>query len=127
MLIGASIMAYSDDVLRYNSYGKEYEVPRRRVFNLSELQRADHIAFYRLQGIYCHHAIVKHVDEESGEIKTIEYSRTPSGKFQVMSSLSCSAFMSHTDISKSSSRPSIMLNCRSPKRSHRTFAGGGEG
>ena len=77
-------MAYSDDVLRYNSYGKEYEVPRRRVFNLSELQRADHIAFYRLQGIYCHHAIVKHVDEESGEIKTIEYSRTPSGKFQVM-------------------------------------------
>ena len=84
MLIGASIMAYSDDVLRYNSYGKEYEVPRRRVFNLSELQRADHIAFYRLQGIYWHHAIVKHVDEESGEIKTIEYSRTPSGKFQVM-------------------------------------------
>ena len=77
-------MVYSDDVLRYNSYGKEYEVPRRRVFNLSELQRADHIAFYRLQGIYCHHAIVKHVDEESGEIKTIEYSRTPSGKFQVM-------------------------------------------
>ena len=84
MLIGASIMAYSDDVLRYNSYGKEYEVPRRRVFNLSELQSADHIAFYRLRGIYCHHAIVKHVDEESGEIKTIEYSRTPSGKFQVM-------------------------------------------
>lgn len=84
MLTGASIMAYSDDVLRYNSYGKEYKVPRRRVFNLSELQRADHIAFYRLQGIYCHHAIVKHVDEESGEIKTIEYSRTPSGKFQVM-------------------------------------------
>ena len=77
-------MAYSDHVLRYNSHGKEYEVPRRRVFNLSELQRADHIAFCRLQGIYCHHAIVKHVDEESGEIKTIEYSRTPSGKFQVM-------------------------------------------
>ena len=77
-------MAYSDDVLRYNSYGKEFAVPRRRVFNLSELQRADHIAFYRLQGIYWHHAIVKHVDEESGEIKTIEYSRTPSGKFQVM-------------------------------------------
>ncbi|CAH3188253.1 unnamed protein product, partial [Porites lobata] len=50
VLIGASIMAYRDDVLRYNSYGKEYEVPRRRVFNLSELQRADHIAFYRLQG-----------------------------------------------------------------------------
>ena len=77
-------MAYSDDVLRYNSYGKEFAVPRRRVFNLSELQRADHIAFYRLQGIYWHHAIVKHIDEESGEIKTIEYSRTPSGKFQVM-------------------------------------------
>lgn len=84
MLTGASIMAYSDDVLRYNSYGKEYKVPRRRVFNLSELQRGDHIAFYRLQGIYWHHAIVKHVDEESGEIKTIEYNRTPSGKFQVM-------------------------------------------
>ena len=84
MLTGSSIMAYSDDVLRYNSYGKEFAVPRRRVFNLSELQRADHIAFYRLQGIYWHHAIVKHVDEESGEIKTIEYSRTPSGKFQVM-------------------------------------------
>ena len=31
MLTGASIMAYSDDVLRYSSYGKEYEVPRRRV------------------------------------------------------------------------------------------------
>ena len=77
-------MAYSDDVLRYNSYGKEYKVPRRRVFNLSELQRGDHIAFYRLQGFYWHHAIVKHVDEESGEIKTIEYNRTPSGKFQVM-------------------------------------------
>ena len=77
-------MAYSDDVLRYNSYGKEFAVPRRRVFNLSELQRADHIAFYRLQGIYWHHAIVKHVDEESGEMKTIEYNITPSGKFQVM-------------------------------------------
>ena len=77
-------MAYSDDVLRYNTYGKEYEVPRRRVFFLSELQRGDRIAFYRLQGIYWHHAIVKHVDEESGEIKTIEYNRTPSGKFQVM-------------------------------------------
>ena len=77
-------MAYSDDVLRYGSYGKEYEVPRRRVFRLSELQRGDHIAFDRFQGIYCHHAIVKHVDEESGEIKTIEYKCTPSGKFQVM-------------------------------------------
>ena len=84
MLTGSSIMAYSDDVLRYNSYGKEFAVPRRRVFNLSELQRADHIAFYRLQGIYWHHAIVKHVDEESGEMKTIEYNITPSGKFQVM-------------------------------------------
>ena len=77
-------MAYSDDVLRYNSYGKEYEVARRRVFCLSELQRGDHIAFDRFQGIYCHHAIVKHVDQESGEIKTIEYNCTPSGKFQVM-------------------------------------------
>ena len=77
-------MAYSDDVVRYNSYGKEYEVPRRRVFTLSELQRGDHIAFYRLQGIYWHHAIVKRVDEESGEMKTIEYNITPSGKFQVM-------------------------------------------
>ena len=77
-------MAYSDDVLRYNSHGKEYEVPRRRVQYLSELQRGDHIAFYRVQGFYWHHAIVKHVDEESGEMKTIEYSRTPSGKFQVM-------------------------------------------
>ena len=76
-------MLTGDDV-RYNSYGREYEVPRRRVFFLSKLQRGDHIAFYRLQGIYCHHAIVKHVDEESGEIKTIEYNRTPSGKFQVM-------------------------------------------
>lgn len=84
MLTGSSIMACSDDVLRYNSYGQEYKVPRRRVFNLSELKRGDHIAFYRLQGVYCHHAIVKHVDEESGEIKTIEYNRTPSGKFQVM-------------------------------------------
>ena len=74
-------MAY---VLRYSSCGKEYEVPRRRVFRLSELQRGDHIVFDRLQGIYCHHAIVKHVDEESGEIKTIEYKCTPSGKFQVM-------------------------------------------
>ena len=84
MLTGASIMAYSDDISRYNSYGKEYEVPRRRVFCLYELQRGDHIAFYRLQGIYWHHAIVKHVDEESGEIKTIEYNITPSRKFQVM-------------------------------------------
>lgn len=84
MLTGSSIMACSDDVLRYNSYGQEYKVPRRRVLNLSELKRGDHIAFYRLQGVYCHHAIVKHVDEESGEIKTIEYNRTPSGKFQVM-------------------------------------------
>ena len=73
-------MAYSDDVLRYNSY----EVPRRRVFFLSELQRGDHIAFYRLRDILHHHAVVKHVDEESGEIKTIEYNSTPSGKFQVM-------------------------------------------
>ena len=84
MLTGASIMAYSGEVLRYDSCGKEYEVPRRHVLYLSELQRGDHTAFYRLQGIYWHHAIVKHVDEERGEIKTIEYIRTPSGKFQVM-------------------------------------------
>ena len=77
-------MAYSDDVLRYSSYGTEYDVPWRRVFCFSELQRGDHIVFDWLQGIYCHHAIVKHVDEESGEIKTIEYNWTPSGKFQVM-------------------------------------------
>ena len=84
MLTGASIMAYSGEVLRYDICGKEYEVPRRHVLYLSELQRGDHTAFYRLQGIYWHHAIVKHVDEERGEIKTIEYIRTPSGKFQVM-------------------------------------------
>ena len=54
------------------------------MFCFSELQRGDHIVFDRLQGIYCHHAIVTHVDEESGEIKTIEYNCTPSGKFQVM-------------------------------------------
>ena len=77
-------MAYSDDVLRYSSYGTEYNVSWRRVFCFSELQRGDHIVFDWLQGIYCHHAIVKHVDEESGEIKTIEYNWTPSGKFQVM-------------------------------------------
>ena len=77
-------MAYSDDVLRYSSYGTEYDVPRRRVFCFCELQRGDHIVFDWLQGIYCHHAIVKHIDEESGEIKTIEYNCTPSGKFQVM-------------------------------------------
>ena len=84
MLTGASIMAYSDHVLRYSSYGKEYEVPGRRVFCLSELQRGDHIVFSRFQVTYFHHAIVKHVDEESVEIKTIEYNSTPSGKFQVM-------------------------------------------
>ena len=68
-------MAYSGEVLRYNSYGKEYEVPRRRVLYLSELQRGDHIAFHRGKGIYWHHAIVKHINAISGEIKTIEYNR----------------------------------------------------
>ena len=62
-------MAYNYVVVRYNSYGKEC-VPRRRVLCLSELQRGDHIAFDRFQGRYFHHAIVKHVDQESGEIKT---------------------------------------------------------
>jgi len=84
VLTGASIMADSDDVLRYNSYGKEYEVPRRRVFYLSELQRGDHIAFRRFKGFYWHHAIVKHTDARSGEIKTIEYNRNDNGEFKVL-------------------------------------------
>ena len=87
MLTGASIMAYSDDVLRYNSYGKQYEVPRRRVFHLYELHRGDHIAFHRFKGAYWHHAIVKRVysDAKDDVILTIEYNKDPlTGEFKVM-------------------------------------------
>ena len=53
--------------------------------------------------------------------------RTVAGGPTASSSLSCSASITHTDINESSNRPSILLICRSPKRSHRIFAGGGEG
>ena len=77
---GAPIgMACSDNVLRYNSHGKKYDVPRRRVFSLDELQRGDHITFHRISGSYWHHSIVEEIDTERGEIHVIEYTNTPSG------------------------------------------------
>lgn len=72
-------MAYNDHVLRYNSYGRKYEVPRRRVFSIYDLESGDHIAFHQLSGSYWHHAIVEYVFPESGEIQTIEYTNSVGG------------------------------------------------
>ena len=72
-------MAYNDHVLRYNSYGRKYEVPRRRVFSIYDLESGDHIAFHQFSGSYWHHAIVEYVFPESDEIQTIEYTNSVGG------------------------------------------------
>ena len=72
-------MAYNDHVLRYNSYGRKYEVPRRRVFSIYDLESGDHIAFHQFSGSYWHHAIVEYVFPESDEIQTIEYTNSAEG------------------------------------------------
>ena len=72
-------MAYSDEVLRYDSYGWKYEVPRKLVSSLNDLERGDHIAFHRIAGCYWHHAIVEDVNKRSSEFCLIEYSNTASG------------------------------------------------
>ena len=72
-------MAYNDHVLRYNSYGRKYEVPRRRVFSIYDLESGDHIAFHQFSGSYWHHAIVEYVFPESDEIQTIEYTNSAGG------------------------------------------------
>ena len=72
-------MAYSGEVLRYNSYGEKYEVPRKLVSSLDELESGDHIAFHRIGGIYWHHAIVDVVDKRSEKLFLIEYSNTVKG------------------------------------------------
>ena len=60
----------------YNSHGKKYQVPRRRVYSLAELKNGDHIAFHQLSGSYWHHAIVEHIRVETAELEVIEYSNT---------------------------------------------------
>ena len=72
-------MAYSGEVLRYNSYGGKYEVPRKLVSSLDELESGDHIAFHRTGGRYWHHAIVEDVNKRSSEFCLIEYSNDASG------------------------------------------------
>ena len=71
-------MASSDGVLRYNSYGRKYEVPRKLVSSLYDLKSGDHIAFHRTGGCFWHHAIVEDVDTRSEELVLIEYSSTSS-------------------------------------------------
>lgn len=60
----------------YNSYGEKYEVSRRRVISLGELQEGDHIAFHQMLGSYWHHCIVEYIHLETGRIDVIEYSNT---------------------------------------------------
>ena len=60
----------------YNSHGRKYEVPRRRVYLLNELQIGDHISFHRMSGSYWHHAIVERIHVETDELDVIEYSNT---------------------------------------------------
>ena len=73
-------MASSDDeVLRYNSYGTKYEVPRKLVSSLDDLESGDHIAFHRMGGVLWHHAIVEDVNKRSSEFCLIEYSNDASG------------------------------------------------
>ena len=73
-------MASSDDeVLRYNSHAKKYEVPRKLVSSLDDLESGDHIAFHRIGGSFWHHAIVDVVDKRSEKLFLIEYSNTVKG------------------------------------------------
>ena len=74
-------MAAIDQV--YNSHGKKYEVPRRCVDSLDELETGDHIAFHRQievlrgKGIsYWHHGIVEKIRSTTNELVVIEYSNT---------------------------------------------------
>ena len=60
----------------YNSHGRKYEVPRRRVYLLNELLIGDHISFHQMSGFYWHHAIVEGINVETDEIDVIEYSNT---------------------------------------------------
>ena len=60
----------------YNSHGRKYEVPRRRLHSLNELQIGDHISFHQMSGFYWHHAIVEGIHGETDEIDVIEYSNT---------------------------------------------------
>ena len=60
----------------YNSHGGKYEVRRRRVISLGELQEGDHIAFHQMLGSYWHHCIVEYIHLETGRIDVIEYSNT---------------------------------------------------
>ena len=60
----------------YNSHGRKYEVPRRRVYSLNELLIGDHISFHQMSGFYWHHAIVERIHVETDELDVIEYSNT---------------------------------------------------
>ena len=68
-----------NDVHVYNSYGKKYEVPRRRLKLFAELLIGDHIAFHRHCGSYWHHAIIEEIHSETGTLDIIEYSNTVEG------------------------------------------------
>jgi len=55
-------------------------VMSRRVENITELERADHIKWKRLLG-YDHHSIVERVDVEHGVVHVIEYGSDKGGSF----------------------------------------------
>ena len=54
--------------------GQKRQVPIKRVYSFSQLHKGDHFAIKRLQGLYCHHAIVEDVETENDIIIAIEYS-----------------------------------------------------
>ena len=58
------------------SGGQKCHVPIERVYFLFQLDKGDHIAFERLDGLYWHHAIVEDVLTERGIIIVIEYSNS---------------------------------------------------
>jgi len=68
------------DVYRYtDTNGNKHEVPRVRASSIDELQRRDHVAFYRQTFGYWHQAIVEYDDREGNIIEDIEYSNTAGG------------------------------------------------
>ena len=66
----------ADSALVYNSHCKKYEVLRKCVSLLTELQIGDHIAFQQMGNSYWHHAIVESIDSSANELNVIEYSNT---------------------------------------------------
>lgn len=69
-------MGVSERFYKYTDGGcQKVRVPMEQVSELSQLQKADHIAFQRFRFVlpYKHHAIVEYIDEAKGTIHAIEY------------------------------------------------------